>query len=715
MSQIVKYKYIIAIVVVLLFSFFLRLNNVSFWKSEPFSQMFYYQEKPLLTGWDGYYYARYAKELLNGEYKKIDNKRGAPEVAKRPFPPPLISVVGAGVAKILHTDIDKVAFYLPIVLGSLVVIPCFLWGRFLGSFWIGLLCALATVVSPRYFHRSQAGWFDTDILNVFFALFTFYLIGLSIVEKRDRGYIVAALGGICFYLFHWWWTPSYTFLIPGLIVALIIGLLFYSFYPTLLKIIIILSFTVSPVAALFASIAIVFIYLKKVPYKKYVILLFSLLSLEFVLFSTGFSESINTLLSRLGMYGLREAKFAGFPNVLLSISEEKQMSFFKMFYNALGSDVLSVLSVIGIIGLLVYRFKRLLFLLPFFILGLGTFHLGIRFTIFLVPFLGMGLGFLIYLILTKLHKSYIKYIVALCLTILFIIPSVKKDMHKLVSPSYSAPVAKGLSFLKEHSSKDACVFTWWDAGYFSEYWAERATFTDGGCQFGLKTYLTALSFSTDNPFLSAHIMRFMTEKGEKGVEIITKKFGIIKGMNLFKQVLSLPEDEADAFLEEKGLKDWKDFFFPKATRPVYVMFTGDLPRKMYWIYYFGSWDFQNKEGSHHAMIRFLCKGEEKLVCNNETAVEDGRIFYRRKYIPLERRIFLNLKERQIREEMFYKNSRFLFEGLKMPDGLTIGFLLEKPLLNTFLNRMFILHVYNRELFEPVYVSFPQVSIWKLKI
>jgi len=210
-------------------------------------------------------------------------------------------------------------------------------------------------------------------------------------------------------------------------------------------------------------------------------------------------------------------------------------------------------------------------------------------------------------------------------------------------------------------------------------------------------------------------MRFMTEKGEKGIEIITKKFGIIKGMNLFKQVLSLPEEEAELFLKEKGLENWKDFFFPEATRPVYLVFTGDLPRKMYWIYYFGSWDFQNKEGVHYAMTRFLCKGEEKLACNNKTTVEDGRIFYRRKYIPLERRIFLDLKEGQIREQMFYKNSRFLFEGVKMPDRLTVGFLLEKQLLDTSLNRMFILHTYNRRLFEPVYISFPQVSIWKLKI
>jgi len=161
MSQIVKYRYIIAIVVVFLFSFFLRLNNVSFWRSGSFSKVFYYDGKPLLTGWDGYYYARYARELINGEYKKVDDKRNFPEYTKRPSPPPLISIIGAGVVK-------------------------------------------------------------------------------TIVEKRDRGYIFAALAGICFYLFHWWWTPSYTFLIPGLIVALIMGLLFYSSYPALLKIIMLL-------------------------------------------------------------------------------------------------------------------------------------------------------------------------------------------------------------------------------------------------------------------------------------------------------------------------------------------------------------------------------------------------------------------------------------------------------------------------------------------
>jgi dolichyl-diphosphooligosaccharide--protein glycosyltransferase len=207
----------------------------------------------------------------------------------------------------------------------------------------------------------------------------------------------------------------------------------------------------------------------------------------------------------------------------------------------------------------------------------------------------------------------------------------------------------------------------------------------------------------------------MTEKGEKGIEIITKKFGIIKGMNLFKQVLSLPEEEAEVFLEEKGLKNWKDFFFPEATCPVYVMFTGDLPRKMSWIYYFGSWDFQNKRGIHCAMIRFLCKGKEKLVCNNKTIIEKGRIFYAGKYLPLSKKILLDLENGQIREEMFYKNSKFLFEGVKISNGLTVGFLLERPLLNTSFNRMFILHTYNRKLFEPVYISFPQVSIWKLKI
>ncbi|MBA4358497.1 MAG: hypothetical protein C0405_12320, partial [Desulfovibrio sp.] len=74
------------------------------------------------------------------------------------------------------------------------------------------------------------------------------------------------------------------------------------------------------------------------------------------------------------------------------------------------------------------------------------------------------------------------------------------------TPVLAAPHAEALMKLRGVAPKDATVWTWWDYGYATQYYAERATPTDGGRHAGRDMYPTALVLSTPSARQAAQVI-----------------------------------------------------------------------------------------------------------------------------------------------------------------------------------------------------------------
>ncbi|MFO7728885.1 MAG: STT3 domain-containing protein, partial [Desulfonatronovibrio sp.] len=193
----------LALILILCIGLFVRLEDLDDWKERP-SEAFY-QNEPLLTCFDGYYYLNFTRDLLWGNYDRIDWKRDVPDGTERPFPPPLLSVVTAGIAKISPYSLNWIAAVLPAFIGVLLAVPLYAMGRFYGGAAMGLTAALVGVVSPFYAYKSGLGWFDTDIMNVTWVMAIAWCALWFGVEKTVRRYWYFALGLIVSFLFYWWW------------------------------------------------------------------------------------------------------------------------------------------------------------------------------------------------------------------------------------------------------------------------------------------------------------------------------------------------------------------------------------------------------------------------------------------------------------------------------------------------------------------------------
>jgi len=116
------------------------------------------------------------------------------------------------ILRIFWPDISMltVAFYSPVIISVLAVVPAFFLARKVagntGGFFAGMLVAL----HPAYLTRTAGGFSDTDSYNVFFPLLIAWLAIEAIDAKSFRSSIIyAALAGLATGLFSFAWKAWY--------------------------------------------------------------------------------------------------------------------------------------------------------------------------------------------------------------------------------------------------------------------------------------------------------------------------------------------------------------------------------------------------------------------------------------------------------------------------------------------------------------------------
>ncbi|MEW5775122.1 MAG: STT3 domain-containing protein [Thermodesulfobacteriota bacterium] len=479
------------------------------------AQFFAEPDHPLLHEYDGYYYLRHARDVVNGAYGTGDQFRSH----GRPATPAALSLLAAGSAMATGVQPDLTAFLLPPLLAATLLAVFWLCGRLLGSPWLGVLAAAASSSALYLYSRTCLGFFDTDCLNPVFMLLAPFMLYLFTMRRSPWGVAWLAAFAAVMGLFFWWWPQGAT-------VACGLSLLAYA-----------LSFPV-PSARWERWFKLVLL----------VVMVTAGVSLVLEFFGAAHTgiDAFQTIVAhvRLILSGGQAAAVGG------SIQELVPQLPSSVFLDLAAFPGALLPAEIGLLALIAIRRRFALFLLPLLVFASASVF-SQRFMIFTPPLYGLGYGYFFVLLSERVawvrERAWARGAVLAVLAIM-LVPSFARNLAWHSEPpitSRELPLAKAV---KEGTNPGATVWAWWDYGYFLQYFAERRTVADGGLATDASVRALAAPLAAPDPVLAARWMRFLAGRGMASFEALVAQHG---GPAKAGKILasSLAEGEASEYLK----------------------------------------------------------------------------------------------------------------------------------------------------------------------
>lgn len=651
---------------------------------------------------DGYYWAEGARDILAGFSQPNDlSAIGA-----------AASQLSAFFAKILPFSFESVIFFMPMFLGSLIVIPIVLIGKSLDNLELGLIAALLSSIAWSYYNRTMVGYFDTDMLNIVLPMFLLWSIIWAIKTNEDKYLIITALDIL---IYRWWYPQSYSleFMLFGFILFYTLFFDRKNLYNYKLMAIMMFAMLYLDGYVRFFSILGLFYMYKTERFDKYVYYIFALSVILFFV-TGGFApiwEQLKGYVFKDALSVNQEGMGLHFYSVMQTVREAERVPF-EMFANRISGHVITfVLSVIGFIYLS-YRHKIMLFSLPMLGLGFLASVGGLRFTIYAVPVLSFGIAFLITEAARYMPSKRLKILLIIAFTLAVIYPNYKHVLDYRVPTVFNADEVKVLDSLKGIASREDYVISWWDYGYPIRYYSDVKTLIDGGKHDGSVNF--PVSFMLTNPQdIAAKMARLDVEYTEKAFAQSDKN--LTKLSNIEQMSIDYGFKDTNDFL----LSLQTDLKLPEKTRDIYFY----LPYRILDIYpvisTFSNIDLMN--GNMKASSLFYATKafrQEQNILNLGSGI----------LVDLQSQT-INLGNQKASIKRFiqtsYDKNMKLHKELKISNqdaDITIVYMsnyntflvLDEKIYNSLFVRLMVLEEYDRTLFEEVILN-PHVKIYKLKI
>ena len=714
---------IIYILIAFAFSIAVRLIWVY-----QFSDMeqFKFNNQFMINTNDGYFYAEGARDIVSEVSQ--DNDLSPITTAA--------SNLTAMIAKILPFSFESIIFYMPAFFASLLVIPIILIGRSIGKLEVGFIAALLASIAWSYYNRTMVGYYDTDLLNIVFPTILLWSLIWAIKTKEDKYLLFTALDIIAY---RWWYPQSYAleFAFFGLVFVYLIYIAFKErkdnpklyenktiSYIIQLLTIMILAMVQLDIILRVGLVLGYFMLFRQEKWHKHLYIMF-IMSLMVFMASGGFDP----IWRQLKGYVFKDAiSIVGediklhFFTVMQTIREAGQIPFETFANRISGHTIVFIASVIGYIWL-AYKHRVMILGLPMIGLGFLAYSGGLRFTIYAVPVLALGVAFLIVELSSLIKNNIVKYSVITILTIAILIPNIQHIIGYKVPTVFSKNEVLVLDKLKKIANREDYVVGWWDYGYPIRYYADVKTLSDGGKHSG------SVNFPTS--FVLTHSQVEASKMLRLDVEYTENKFKIMKeDENLSKDSKRVLQTNIAQMTLDYGYKDTNNFLtsletnqlnnkLPKKTRDAYLY----LPNKMMNIYptinLFSNIDLMTgkkgkqpffykttnyKESTNFIELGRGIKIEKKtgklIVGNNKVSINKfAKTFYD--------------KKGKLQKQIQTLNSRANLNIIFMSNYKQF-LVIENSVYNSLYFQLFVLENYNEDLFEPTILT-PLAKVYKLKI
>ena len=234
-----------------------------------------------------------------------------------------------------------------------------------------------------------------------------------------------------------------------------------------------------------------------------------------------------------------------------------------------------------------------------------------------------------------------KTVVILIITLAFITPSITGAYQTSVNtiPGTSDPMWDSMLWIKDNTSQDTVITSWWDFGYLFQIAANRSTTFDGGSQNTPRAFWVGKAMTTNDSELSAGIFTMLATSGDnafitldkytnntgKSVEILEKTLPLSKeeAKTIMTNEYKLSSTQADAVLK---------YSHPANPKPVIFVASSDLIQKAYWWTYFGNWDFESQKSEGYSYLssdipvkmKNLSGGRQQAIVTN---LDEGDMLY----------------------------------------------------------------------------------------
>jgi len=559
---------LIYIIVAFLFSVLMRMIWV--YQFEGYESFKYAGELMINTN-DGYFWAEGARDLLSG----ISQPNDLSPIALAP------SQLTAFFASILPFSFETIILYLPVYLSSLVVIPIILIAKGFKNLEMGFIAALLASIAWSYYNRTMVGYYDTDMLNIVIPMFLLWSVILAIKTNENKFLLITAIDIL---IYRWWYPQSYAleFSFFGFILAH--ALLFdrKNFYNYKLLAIMMFAMLNIDVMIRIPLVIVALIAFEQKRYDKYIL---PILALSIVMFLS--SGGFDPIWAKLKVFVFKDAMLIGeeglklhFYSVAQTIREAGQIPFETFANRISGHTATFILSIIGYIYL-VYRHNMMIFALPLIGLGFLASVGGLRFTIYAVPALALGVAFLITEISSKMPNLRLKYLAMFAFTLAILYPNYKHIEGYRVPTVFNSSEVAILDKLKTVANREDYTIAWWDYGYPIRYYGDVKTLTDGGKHEGNVNFPVSYIL-THSQVEASKMARLDVEYTENRYTINEKNKTLSddKKIKLHSNIEEMTKDYGFSDTNDFLLSLQTDIKLPKKSRDIYLY----LPFKMLNIY-----------------------------------------------------------------------------------------------------------------------------------
>jgi len=546
-------------------------------------------------------------------------------------------------------DWGTIGFWAPAFMSAFVGIVCFLWGWLIAGRNAGVFAGLVGSLTPGFYYRSRLGYFDTDMFTLLMPMLVAWMLAYWASKSIKRGWFVAAeeetekvcsIGETLWMSFAFGLATRFagiwhqdiinvSILYFFMTAAVILlngksGKKVWAFYGLVIFLLaafpgdafgqmMIWPFTGN--ASLYmsiiisASLALLFNQLAK---RSSLVLSNAWVCAGVflaVVLATGIAQApVYGVMMKLAGYFYPAGELAPqgnaaivgpiFPSIMQSIIEAKLVPMSQILARGVFAPWLGWLALLSS-AVVVFLRPAAVFLLPLIVLQLASVKLGIRFSMFGGAALFVCLGVSLYWLVDVVARRYAKrQSIGLCaqavLGICFMIFAFSKYSELPLTPTVTKSHAEGLIELGKNAPRNGMVWSWWDWGYATQYYAGMATVVDGGKHAGRDVFPVAFVMSTDSARKANRMIEFSSQYPVGSGQIRLSPAKAWDNISRDKILETIDEQLAQADYPVKApqyfVVTWKDLTISK------------------WITYYGNWNLETGEPKE-STTRFYVPGE----------------------------------------------------------------------------------------------------------